>query len=317
MGKRVHKSITELYLRYNEGRGSFDEVKSEAEIYCYFLARRFFSRNDDFFTVFILKVYEKIPDIILRFQYTGTPIEHFLAKSVIMRCRSIVSKESKKLDRHRITRCYRFMSVESEEMYGYYAADRSVSLSPCRIHRKAAEFLRADRKGRICDRFAIKRLLILALREADKLDDQLIDRVCIVTGVEPVWLAEMAGRLNELVRNRKKRYIEVQERRNKALSSMVQAEIALSICLEKEEKDLIRQEILRHRTKMEKLESKLSRKPWRVTNTELAKLLNIPVGSIGSSLYTLLSQAPGFFAEEEHQYLPLKPLDDLGRDDAV
>jgi hypothetical protein len=291
--------ITDLYLRYQGGTACWEELKSAVEIYCYRIAIRFFRRREELLTPFITQVFEKVPCLIKHFHYHGTPFEHYLSKTVTMRCKAIAYREAQKSQKELICRCYNYVNIDQERMSGMLAAEHAVCRHTPSMNKEAMEFFGADADGFLPRSSCRRRLLFLALREAERIDDDLVDCIAGAIGADPEWLIDVVTRLRMNLDERKGRYRDLIARRYRLFAKMIELQVRLLDSAEPGEMRELRKMIADYRQRLDQVDEALRDKQWRPTQTEIANVLCIPKGTVGSAIHFLHLHTPECYPAED------------------
>lgn len=282
-------AITDMYLEYLRGEGSWERLRSAAEVYCYRIALHCFGSRDELLTPFVNTVFEKIPCLITHFQYRGTPIEYYLSRTISLRCKAIICRDARKRERERICRCCSYAVCEQELAGASTAAEEAVCREVPAMKKGAAEFFGADPSGFIPGRAARKRLLCLALREAERVDDDLINAIAPAIGADPEWLTDIVTGLRRDTESRKTRFRALTERRNKLFGRMLECQARLQSCADPREIPELREQAALLRQRLDKADGEIRRKQWHPTQTEIAGALGTSKGTIGSAIHYLNS----------------------------
>ncbi len=297
--ERENHPITDLYLRYEGGADCWEELKSAVEIYCYRIAIRIFRKREELLTPFITQVFEKVPHLIRHFTYCGTPFEYYLTKTVTMRCKAIAYREAQKSKKTLICRCYNYVNIDQERMSGMVTAEHSLCRKIPRMNKDAMDFFGADDGGFLPRSSCRRRLLFLALREVERIDDTLVDCIAHAIGADPEWLIDVVTRLRMNLEERKGRYRDLIARRNRLFTRMIEFQVRLYDGREPEEMPELRKKIAEHRRLLDQVDEALRDKQWRPTQTEIAEVLCIPKGTVGSAIHFLHLHSPECYPAED------------------
>ncbi|WP_020613078.1 hypothetical protein [Sediminispirochaeta bajacaliforniensis] len=292
MKKDEHKTLTELYLLHQKGMVPWNTLKNETEIYCYEIACRMFRDQDACMTAFVEQVFDKIPAMLQKFQYKGHPLEHYLSKTITLRCKAIRCRVARKRQRELLCRCYHYASFENDLKREWFAAEYT---------NQNAFFIEEtnDYDGSIRKTTSPKKILLLALREAEMLDDPLIGKLSEITGKSVDTLVDMVTQLRACIEKRKSRYHQLKERRNSAFAKMIELEIKLWECNDPAERTSLREAIVHQQERIRKLDVQLRNKHWHPTQSEIAEVIGIPKGTVGSAIHYLHCSFENFFSVDD------------------
>lgn len=292
-------ALTESYLQYRRGEKSWTALKEEAEQYSYHIARRFFGNRDDQFTCFIMQVFHRIPDLIYDFRWCGAPLEHYLTKSIVMRCKTIAGRYQKKRHHEKIQLHCNCTGPAPEARTLYSSPELGKEELTCSLSREARSFFHADPRGRVKKSAQRKQLLIFAMKGASNIDDTFTNAICAITGEDPGTLTEQITRCRETIMTRQGRYRTMQHRRNRIFTQMIEVQIQLASCSDPEEKEQFREKNRILRARLEKVQHYLRHRTWLPSHKELAVILGIPKGTISSSMHKLKELAPELWRGRE------------------
>ncbi|MBI9108220.1 MAG: hypothetical protein JEZ04_15830 [Spirochaetales bacterium] len=152
---------------------------------------------------------------------------------------------------------------------------------------EAKKMLRIGDSGEIENIWMKKRILILALKTAPYLNDGYIAAVSKLTGCDETWLTsailDLRGRMDE----RLKRLNLFCVRTNRAFIEICQIHRDIGICCSEKEKMMLFAKLVKVKRRFDKASEGKASVKLMPTNAEIAEIMQIPKGSIDSSLYYL------------------------------
>jgi hypothetical protein len=275
------ESLNSLVAYYqNTGLGLAEIVKRlSLRIYNYPSGKRQASEDDcgDFYLFF----YPRLLRTLSKFQDRGKPFEWYF--NSVLRWHYKVYRSRKKKDQTRwaVARSVLFWELPEAGM--------AVS-APVVSSDEGKRIIPLDRFGNSRENTCRRRILFLALKNARHLDDSAISWISGLTGIEEEHLIGMVERLRANLYKRELRLHKLYKRQNKIFTKIflfqrdllwevdpeIKADLALSLC--------------ELRTKLRSLQRKIRRVRLHPSNREIAELLQIPKGTIDTSLYWLRRQ---------------------------
>lgn len=292
------KQLTRMYINYRQGELEWKVLKEEAEYYCYSLALRYLKDRDDLFTIYIDRYFHQIPGLIKRFKFKGAPLEHFLTKSVIFRCKNILNRDRKMKYKRMITQLDEVLESCREQHEKYRPESMVETDSRENLSSLGEKQLKTNAQGKVCKGWAKKRLILLLLREAYRVDDRHIRQVADATSVDRYQLEEEIHQLRKRIHEKKERAALLFQRRNASYTKLISLECRLYACQNPEEESGLRERIEKQKEKLLRLDRSIQKKRWQASQSEIAQASHLPRGTVGSALYYLLR---GCQAEEEQK----------------
>ena len=233
---------------------------------------------------FYLFFYPRLLRTLEHFQDRGKPFEWYFNSVLRWHYKVYCTQKRKDQTNWAIARNVLFWELPEEDM------PISVSLNSrvgdCKI-------IPIDRFGGFREKTWRKRILFLALKNARHLDDSAIGWIGDLTGVAEEHLVAMVERLRANLYKRELRLHTLYRRQNRIFTKIfllqrdllwevdpqIKAGLALSLC--------------ELRATLRTLQKKIRRVRLHPSNREIAELLQIPKGTIDTSLYWLRRQLLG------------------------
>jgi len=275
------ESLNSLVAYYqNTGLGLAEIVKRlSMRIYNYPSGKH--RTDEDDCGEFYLFFYPRLLRTLEHFQDRGKPFEWYFNSVLRWHYKVYCSRKHKDQTNWAIARNQLFWELPEEDWPPSVPAP-----SPC----GAGKIIAIDRFGGSRESTWRKRILFLALKNARHLDDRAISWIMDLTGVAEETLIAMVERLRANLYKRELRLHKLYKRQNRIFTKIfllqrdllwevdpqIKADLALSLC--------------ELRTTLRALQKKIRRVRLHPSNREIAELLEIPKGTIDTSLYWLRRQ---------------------------
>jgi hypothetical protein len=284
-GIQMQESLTKEVLKYKKTGKGFRKLvlRISHDVYAYPGRRR--GWNEDDCSDFFIQFFPKIPGLIQRFTYDGPPFEAYLAVSLNWQMKSFSSRKRGESFQEGI--------LKKESFWEQYHETESCCDPACEglsVSDEAAKILRIEDAGTIKSKSTQKRLICLLLKEAMRVNDEMIRAVQQITGADENWLHQCILKLRDRIIARKERLRHLSTRRNNCFYHLtLNHEKLFYAATENEREDLINC-IMREKRRLLSVNGEINRVSLSATNTEIAEVLDIPKGSIDSGLFYLKKQ---------------------------
>jgi hypothetical protein len=278
------ESLNSLVAYYqNTGLGLAEILNRLAmRIYNYPLGK--FKADEDDCGEFYLYFYPRLLRTLSRFQDRGKPFEWYFNSVLSWHYKMYCAWKRKERIRWAVAR---------QAMFWDLPDPAPVGRENTQVQEKSINIIALDRFNRSRVSTCRKRILYLALKNARHLDDAAVSWISAVTGIEEDHLIGMVERLRRNLYKRELRLHKLYRRQNKIFTKIfllqqnlawefdpvAKAEIALSLC------DL--------RRRLRNLQQAVRRVRLHPSNREIAELLQVPKGTVDTSLYWLRKQMSG------------------------
>lgn len=271
--------LTSRILRWQETGEGFQEIMTEvSEIILRYPHRHYGWQQDDcadFYCFF----YNRCLKLLKYFRYQNKSFLALLNNSLSWQLRTFYRKYKQ---RERKVYCIKYDSIiQAEECRD--------SCDACRLEvsEDARQMLMIDEAGEIRNAWMRRRILILALKNAPYLADEHIEAVARIACCDESWLSAAVLSLRSNMEDRMKRLDIFNERTNRAFLEICQIHRALGICCSNCEKMMLLEKLGKVKRRLDKASAGKASVKLMPTNSEIALILQIPKGSIDSSLYYL------------------------------
>lgn len=276
-------NLEESYNYYQEGLVSFKELKREVLEYSYSIASRdkYIEAGD-----FILIMIPKVEQIIMEFNPQLSKFINYLNRHIkwlILQCNKEYIKKRDKTEAfhyHEVAK-YKENLVCKESTPVY------------RVTTDMESFLKL-KKGEITSNSMRRRILILSLKNSRLLSDDLIEELSKLLGCTREWLIEKKEYLNRLGESRLKNREYLQERCNRLFIDITKDQEKILKCHTLEEKQEILLKLEEKRERLHRLQETLTNRSYGPKNEDIAKLLDIPKGTVDSSLFYIKKKLESF-----------------------
>jgi hypothetical protein len=274
-------SLNSLVAYYqNTGLGLAEIMKRlSLRIYNYPLGK--FKASEDDCGEFYLFFYPRLLRTLKHFQDRGKPFEWYFNSVLRWHYKVYCSRKRKDQIRWAVARDVLFWELPEPD---------SPSSAPAMSSDRCQRIIPLDRFGGSRESTCRKRILFLALKNARHLDDSAVSWISGLTGIEEEHLIAMVGRLRSNLYKRELRLHKLYRRQNKIFMKIflfqrdllwevdpeIKSELALSLC--------------ELRTTLRSVQRKIRRVRLHPSNREIAELLQVPKGTIDTSLYWLRRQ---------------------------
>ena len=275
------ETLNSLVVYYQStGLGLSEIVKRlSLRIYNYPVGK--FRASEDDCGEFYLFFYPRLLRTLKHFQDRGKPFEWYLNSVLRWHYKVYCSRKRKDQTRWAVARNVLFWELPEPGL---------VVPAPSLRSDRGRRIIPIDRFGGSRENTCRKRILFLALKNARHLDDSAISWISDLTEIEEDHLIAMVERLRASLYKRELRLHKLYGRQNKILTKVfllqqdllwevdpkIKSELAFSLC--------------ELGTALRSVQRRIRRVRLHPSNRELAELLQVPKGTIDTSLYWLRRQ---------------------------
>ena len=278
------ESLNTLVAYYqNTGLGLAEIMKCLAlRIYNYPLGKRQASEDDcgEFYLFF----YPRLIRTLERFQDRGKPFEWYFNSVLHWHYKVYCARKRKEQTRWAVARNVLFWELPEPG---------SETLLPNPDVCSGQKVIPLDRFGGSRESTCRKRILLLALKNARQLDDNAVSWISQLTGVKEEHLIGMIERLRANLYKREIRLHKLYRRQNKIFTKIFLLQRDLLWEVDPEIKASLALSLCELRRTLRSVQGKIRRVRLHPSNREIAELLQIPKGTIDTSLYWLRRQLLG------------------------
>jgi DNA-directed RNA polymerase specialized sigma24 family protein len=275
------ESLNSLVSYYqNTGLGLGEIVKRLAlRIYHYPLGK--YGAGEDDCGEFYLFFYPRLLRSIRHYEDRGKPFEWYFNSVLHWHYKVYCSRKRREETRWTAARNILFWDLPDPEFPSLSPGD------PQRLHDAAAA---VDCFGGSRRDTWRRRILFLALKNARHLDDPAIQWISDLTGIGEEHLMGMAERLRTTLYKRELRLHELYRRQNKILTKIYLLQRDLLWEVDPAVRSELALSLSGLRSGLRSLQRKIRRVRLNPSNREIAELLDIPKGTVDTSLYWLRHQ---------------------------
>ena len=273
------KKFNEKVLNNRNTRNGFDGLVTEISLHVYSILRYKYKMDHDERGEFFCTFYPKIPGLVKRFKYYGTPFNGYLNKSILWNIKAYRSEKSKDISRQKASFKEPFYLVTPEINF------TEIDKTPLNISVTARKALKLDNKEDLLSNTIKQRILYLYMIEANFIDERLKDGIVQITGYNKKWLDSCTEKLKVKVQRRLDRIRSIRNKRNSAFFKYHLLQEKINFAENDKEKEDLETEISILREKVYKMNTIISKAPTRPTHKDIAEVLKIPRGSIDSGIY--------------------------------
>jgi DNA-directed RNA polymerase specialized sigma24 family protein len=272
------ESLNALVAYYQAtGLGLAEIVKRLAlRIYNYPLGK--FQAGEDDCGEFYLFFYPRLLRSISRFRDRGKPFEWYFNSILHWHYKVYCSRKRK--DQTRWAAARNVLFWEFPDAYQSAFAPETFTNLPGTI-------IPLDRFGGSRESTCRKRILYLALKNAKQMDDSAIGWISELTGIEERRLLAMVENLRANLYKRELRLHTLYRRQNRIFTKIYLLQRDLQWEVDPEIKSGIAVSLCKLRTSLRSVQRRIRRVRLHPSNREIAELLQVPKGTVDTSLYWL------------------------------
>lgn len=267
--------LTELVLA---GRTNSDcSQKAEWQVACWVYSElhRKFRLDADEAGNFFCEFYPKIRKLILQFQYRGCPFEAYLYATLRWQVLSYKKQLSRQRLNHQLFTYESFWDVYQEEPI---CSEPIPSKVPYNIHNSFNTYR--------------KRLIYVALRECEYLDNKLMEAIIQYTQIDRRWFLNCVMALRQKVEQRRHRLDRARQYYNTCLYRYYLLQLRVHNSDSPDKHAYYGHELEKNRSRLRRVCRQLKKMHVHPTNREIGEVLNVPKGSIDSGIFYILEKIP-------------------------
>lgn len=291
-------SLKDKVLQYQKtGEGLREIIIILSQRIYNFPKSRFGWKEDDCGEFFIY-FYPRLIKAVKNFKDQGKPFEWYLNSLLRWQYKNFSQNKRKSEKSWVISADLDFWELPVE---GYRSENRETG----RLDPQIAEVLGFDHTGKIkktCDR---KAFLFWILKYVRFIDEQAIDRISEFTGYKREWLTDIIDELKIRLHPREQRLRKLKTRQNKAFYNTKLIEEEIRVEMDQEKRKLLNSRLQKLKRTIRLAQDKIARIPLSPTNRDIGEVLDIPKGSVDTSLYWLKKRVSMLYPEnpdENKQY---------------
>jgi len=275
--------LTQAVTEYQASRRNLEQVIDAVALAVYWYPPMRKKWDEDDCSEFLCYFYRRIPGMIQRFRYSGSPFEALLKVTLQFQMKSFALQMKKQRIAEKVLASELFCDRTCDMPCSCTGETKEPDLPP--VPGELRERLEMDERGFITDPCIRKRLLMLVLREAERLNESLLCHVLTLTGIERQWLMEKIEMVRMLSFQQEGRRNTCRHRRNSALFNICCLQEELTATPDLRERIPLEERLARERRNLSGAEKSLRRIPVSPTHRQLAEILDIPKGTVDSGLF--------------------------------
>ncbi len=268
------------YAAFSCAQQSIDKLKLIntylTYIYTYIGKCKYFDQDDRH--EFILYFYPVLKKALYTFRYKGVPFEHYLSFLVSRRIKTFLKNKLNAKDLRNITAAI-FQSHESPRT--------ATHTSPHEINSRVKKILAISAMGKIENNAARKRFLFFIAKKVKDLTLDDIEFASYLTDYKQNWLHYKLYKLKQELKEKEERLTLYIERKNKLFLKIILLEKKILKEIDYKQKQILNNKLIKTNNHFKSILEKISKTSLSPSHREIAKALNIPKGTIDTSLYKL------------------------------
>jgi hypothetical protein len=265
-GAAVLDDLTNAVLDYKKGLVPLEVIRNRVLIEVFAHLRRYRRKGEDEVSEFLLDFHAKIEGLLTRFVPRGLPFRHFLLRTLRWQWNTFRAVQAK-------LRRQALLTLDC----GLSGDGFSVAEGPPEELAEPPTLSAIERK----------RLVLLALKASPYLEEHHLEFVSRVAGVDFAWLQACQQKLRGLTAERRGRREQLADKRGDAFYRRLMAEDDARREADPERRMTHEHRASLYRTRLLHLSRQREAMTAAPTHRELAELLDMPKGSVDSSLYHL------------------------------
>ncbi len=272
-------NLTEAVKKYQEFQVDLKTVVDLIALAVYFYPPMRNRWDDDQCGEFLCYFYKRIPGMVERFKYRGSPFEALLKVSIQFQMKSFASLVKQKMIAERVlmNRDFWEKTMLKSELHNHTRAEIQPETAP--IHPQTSfEEIRNNRGLK-------KRLLLLLLRESSRISESLLAHFTAITGYKREWIENKVEEVRKITFQLEGRRNICRHHRNQALFNSCCIHEELTYETEPEKREILLNKLDREKQNLRKSEESLNKIPKSPTHLQIAHVLGIPKGTVDSGLH--------------------------------
>ena len=264
----MDENLTALVLNYQKRQITLKTARDAVLSAAYQFLQRRHGRDEDEVSEFLLDFYDKIPNLMERFQDQGLPFRHFLLRSLTWQWKTFQTT--------------RIQQARHEEALSRWATDEykgDLVSEPAEVPVWTTEKDISHEIG--------KSLVLLILKTWSELSPSQVEILAAKAGLDLAWVQASAARLEAVVAKRKARLHSVLQRLSEAHLKRVVVEQDCQTEADPCRRAELERKADWYRKRIRSLLAQRASIRVAPTHQELAHLLGIPKGTIDSRVYHL------------------------------
>lgn len=280
-------SLTEQVIAYQEGRASMEETVEAVWIAVWRAVSRLDEDERSEFTLFF---HRRIPGMLNRYDQSRGAFEAYLATSIKYQLRSFAGRIVRERQRRTVPEDPAFWRNSGRELTGVSEAPEWIeeAETPVTVLREAAAAYRAHNQRLHKGAFK-KRLLYVTLKCSLYASEENLRQMASFLKIRQPELINLARELSHSLSPRLERRRRLTERQNEVSYRIHTLRRELDSATEEPQKSHISRALRAQEERSRALTQEIDHVPDYVTNQEIARLLNVPKGTVDSGIFYVRS----------------------------
>lgn len=268
--------LTQVVLNFQNGHVTEKEATAQVAIFLFRYLDERYGRSEDENSDLLAEFFPRIPRMLRKFRFQGVPFLHYLKRSVSMQKKTLTAKKWKE-KRYEYVICENESLAVMEQMNSLGPADDESGYIP-------PSLIEGRESSR---RTARRRLLLAALRAAPHLSDDQIEQVSVLSQTDLAWLQSWIYKIRREMQPKQQKLNKLICRRSQLYSRRLLVEKELTGTEDLEDQIRLRDLNQKLRRSQQRLQKNIQGIQIVPTHLDLAKILNLPKGTVDSCLYYL------------------------------
>ena len=269
-------SLSQLVAAYRNNELSFEDIEEKLSLFVYEYPRKYRRWDLDLCSEFFEFFNPRIRLAADRFVDRGIPFESYLGSLVFFQMKTFLLRKREARERENVV-----LVADYHDNKGLYDG-RGQGTGPL-----FAGELNVSYHGKIRKKKGKKRVFYMAMTNPERLDEGDIRKLAEFTGYRADYIRNCRDALNGKLAEKKEKAASLLERRNAVYCRYLVLQDRLRREVEPAARELLEKRLEKARYKIERISRKLAVKNIRITHRDIADVLNIPKGTVDSSLYYL------------------------------
>ncbi len=282
--KKETDYITNLILEWQKTGKGFSDIMKEASLEVMDYPARRFHWEHDVCVDFYLFFYPRLLKLIKNFRYKGLSFQCLLRNTLAWQIKTYHRKKS---CADKINQCVRYNCIMDAEASSAAAEPDKKTSEPLKLTAESERLLGINGAGEIRSAKLKRQLKMLALKNANYLDDAHIETLSVLTGSDSERFYETIMKLREQGEFRRERLDVFRTRINKAYIKLCQLQQEYTDCVNGTERNSLINRQAELKKRIGRAHSGKNRVQMSPTNSEIAEIMGLPKGSVDSGLYSV------------------------------
>lgn len=269
-------SLSQLVAAYRNKELSYKEIEDRLSIFVYEYPKKIHRWDPDLCSEFFEFFYPRIKLAADRFNDRGIPFENYLGSLVFYQMKTFMIRKREAEEKENM-----LAVADYHNNSDFYESREG---EPVIFH---AGEINAPYQGTKRKKKGKKRIFYMAMTDPDRLDEESIEKLADFTGYRAEYIRRCRDALSRRVSEKREKAAAMAERRNSCYFRYLMLEDRLRRESDPEVRDRLERKVGELHYKIERINRKMAGKHIKVTHKDIAEVLEIPKGTVDSSLYYL------------------------------